>query len=55
MSLEKRITVRIARMKTNVFIRDDFKDLGGYDQVGRAIRLEVTVGAGVERPDYAAG
>lgn len=28
---------RIARMKSNVFIREDFADLGGYDQVGRVL------------------
>ena len=36
--LEKRIAQRVARKKFNVFLRRDFKDLGGYDQVGRALR-----------------
>ena len=36
--LEKRIANRIARKKTDVFLRTDFKDLGGYDQVGRGLR-----------------
>jgi hypothetical protein len=36
-TLESRVAYRIARSKNNVFIRDDFKDLGGYDQVGRAL------------------
>lgn len=36
--LEKRIAERIARKKINVFLRRDFKDLGGYDQVGRGLR-----------------
>ena len=36
--LEKRIARRIARKKTNVFLRRDFEDLGGYDQVGRALK-----------------
>lgn len=36
--LEKRIAERIARKKADVFVRDDFKDLGGYDQVGRSLR-----------------
>ena len=36
--LEKRIAVRIARKKADVFLRADFEDLGGYDQVGRALR-----------------
>jgi len=37
-SLEKRIARRIARKRVNVFLRRDFEDLGGYDQVGRALR-----------------
>lgn len=36
--LEQRIADRIARKKANVFVRDDFRDLGGYDQVGRSLR-----------------
>ena len=35
---------RIGRMKRNVFIRGDFDDLGGYDQVGRALRKLVADG-----------
>lgn len=37
--LEHRIAARIARRKATVFLRSDFKDLGGYDQVGRSLRL----------------
>ncbi len=37
-SLEKRIARRIARKRGNVFLRRDFGDLGGYDQVGRALK-----------------
>ena len=37
-TLERRIAARIARMKSSVFLRDDFKDLGGYDQIGRGLR-----------------
>ena len=37
-TLEKRIAERIARKKGDVFLRRDFEDLGGYDQVGRALR-----------------
>jgi hypothetical protein len=37
-SLEDRIKRRIARKKGDVFMREDFGDLGGYDQVGRALR-----------------
>ena len=36
--LEKRIARRITRKKANVFLRRDFEDLGGYDQVGRALK-----------------
>ncbi len=37
-TLESKITYRIKRSKTPVFVRDDFKDIGGYDQVGRILR-----------------
>ncbi|MCA0234816.1 MAG: DUF6088 family protein [Bacteroidetes bacterium] len=37
-TLEKRIATRIARRKSAIFIREDFSDLAGYDQVGRALR-----------------
>lgn len=30
--------VRISRKKSNVLLREDFADLGGYDQVGRALQ-----------------
>lgn len=36
--LETRIRKRIVRRKGAVFMREDFSDLGGYDQVGRALR-----------------
>ena len=29
---------RIGRKRGNVFVRADFGDLGGYDQIGRALR-----------------
>lgn len=32
------MTRRIRRGKQFVFLREDFKDLGGYDQVGRVLR-----------------
>lgn len=44
-TLEKRIANRIARKKGNVLLRRDFEDLGGYDQVGRALRRLVAKGA----------
>ena len=37
-SLETRILKRIARKRGDVFLREDFRDLGGYDQVGRVLR-----------------
>jgi hypothetical protein len=37
-TLEQRIADRIARKKGDVFVRADFADLGGYDQVGRGLR-----------------
>lgn len=37
-TLENKILARIIRKKANVFLRDDFLDLGGYDQVGRALK-----------------
>lgn len=37
--LESKIIQRISRKKTlTVFLREDFADLGGYDQVGRVLR-----------------
>lgn len=36
-NLESRVWVRIVRKRSNVFIREDFADLGGYDQAGRAL------------------
>lgn len=33
-----RIAVRVARTKASVFIRDDFRDISDYDQVGRVLR-----------------
>lgn len=37
-TLESKILARIVRKKENVFFRNDFLDLGGYDQVGRALK-----------------
>ena len=37
-TLERRVLNRIARKRGDVFLRADFADLGGYDQVGRALR-----------------
>jgi hypothetical protein len=43
-SLEERLEKRIARKRGDVFLREDFRDLGGYDQVGRALRRLVRKG-----------
>jgi Family of unknown function (DUF6088) len=37
-TIEGRVMRRIARKKSSVYLRDDFVDLGGYDQIGRALR-----------------
>jgi hypothetical protein len=37
-NLETRLLNRIERKRGDVFLRADFEDLGGYDQVGRALR-----------------
>ena len=37
-TLEGKITYRVKRSKIPVFVRNDFKDIGGYDQVGRVLR-----------------
>ena len=37
-ALERKVRNRIARIKSTVILRKDFEDLGGYDQVGRALR-----------------
>jgi len=36
-TLEGRVSMRIARKPGPVLLREDFDDLGGYDQVGRAL------------------
>lgn len=37
-SLKSSIGTKVRRSRRSVFLRADFKDLGGYDQVGRALR-----------------
>jgi hypothetical protein len=37
-SLETKLLNRIERKRGDVFLRADFSDLGGYDQVGRALK-----------------
>jgi hypothetical protein len=43
-SLETRLLKRIDRKRGDVFLRADFDDLGGYDQVGRVLREVVRKG-----------
>ena len=43
--LKTRLLKRIARKRGDVFLRADFDDLGGYDQVGRVLRQLVRQGA----------
>lgn len=43
-TLEKKIATRISRKKSTVILRKDFSDLGGYDQVGRALRMLMAKG-----------
>ncbi|MGL4666866.1 MAG: DUF6088 family protein [Saezia sp.] len=53
MTIADRVEARIKRSKRDVFLRKDFDDLGGYDQIGRALRqmcekgLLLKVGYGV--------
>jgi hypothetical protein len=37
-TLESKMLKRIERGRRDVFLRADFDDLGGYDQVGRSLR-----------------
>lgn len=37
-TLVERVRLRIARSKSDVFLRGDFSDIGGYDQIGRVLR-----------------
>ena len=43
-TLEDRLLKRIDRKRGDVFLRSDFDDLGGYDQVGRVLRKIVREG-----------
>ncbi len=43
-TLMEKIETSVSRSKSNVFLRKDFKDLGGYDQIGRALRSLVADG-----------
>jgi hypothetical protein len=43
-TLETLVSKRIDRKRGDVFLRADFSDLGGYDQVGRVLRQFVRQG-----------
>jgi hypothetical protein len=43
-TLETQLLKRIDRKRGDVFLRADFRDLGGYDQVGRVLRQFVRQG-----------
>lgn len=43
-TLSEKIEARVARRKSDVFLRADFADLGGYAQVGRSLRALVRRG-----------
>jgi hypothetical protein len=43
-TLETQLLKRIDRKRGDVFLRADFDDLGGYDQVGRVLREVVRKG-----------
>lgn len=36
-TIEGKIAARMTRLRSPVLLREDFADLGGYDQVGRAL------------------
>ncbi|MGK0704257.1 DUF6088 family protein [Yokenella regensburgei] len=44
MTIKARIQSRLKRSKRYVFTRDDFRDIAGYDQVGRALRDLIKAG-----------
>jgi|TARA_Y100000031_G_C8211383_1_gene381141 hypothetical protein len=37
-TLKSRVSYRVRRSSGSVFLRDDFSDLGGYDQIGRVLK-----------------
>lgn len=50
-TLESKILARMIRKKSTILLREDFFDLGGYDQVGRALKL-LTVKGKIVRLGY---
>lgn len=43
-TLKSRVSYRIKRSRSSVFVRKDFDDIGGYDQIGRILRQLVEEG-----------
>lgn len=43
-TLEDKMVYRLNRSKADVFMRGDFEDLAGYDQIGRALNHLVKAG-----------
>lgn len=43
-TLRQKIEARLSRRKGDVFLRADFSDLGGYDQVGRVLSVLIRAG-----------
>ena len=43
-TLDERMLKRISQKRGDAFVRADFEDLGGYDQVGRVLRKMVREG-----------
>ena len=43
-TLISKVSYRVKRSSGSVFLRADFKDLGGYDQIGRILRNLVNSG-----------
>lgn len=44
MTIQDKIRTRVKRSKRSVFLRSDFADIAGYDQVGRGLRNLVRAG-----------
>lgn len=44
MTIKAKMQMRIKRSKHYVFMRDDFKDIADYDQIGRILRILVQEG-----------
>ena len=43
-TLAYKISARMTRKTSSIFVREDFEDLGGYDQIGRILRNFINAG-----------